>query len=56
MPPFGHRLALRTLVDAAIMGLDQVFGGGGDIDAMLRIAPPELLRVTQGEVHALSEP
>lgn len=56
MPPFGHRLALRTLVDEAIMGLDQVFGGGGDIDAMLRIAPSELLRVTQGEVHALTEP
>jgi len=56
MPPFGHCRPLRTLVDAAVMQLGQVFGGGGDIDAMLRIAPQELLRVTRGEVHALAEP
>jgi prolyl-tRNA editing enzyme YbaK/EbsC (Cys-tRNA(Pro) deacylase) len=55
MPPFGHCRPLRTLLDVAVMGLPHVFGGGGDIDAMLRIAPLELLRVTQGEVHALAE-
>jgi len=56
MPPFGHRQPLRTLVDAAVMAQDTVYGGGGDIDAMMRLTPRELIRVTGAEVQALSEP
>ncbi len=55
MPPFGHRRRLRTLVDPAIIEFEIIFGGGGDIDAMLRLTPAELLRVTTGEVMAVSE-
>jgi prolyl-tRNA editing enzyme YbaK/EbsC (Cys-tRNA(Pro) deacylase) len=55
MPPFGHRHKLRTLIDPAITGFDFIFGGGGDIDAMLRLTPVELLRVTGGEVVRVSE-
>ena len=55
MPPFGHRARLRTLVDTAVAGLDTLFGGGGDIDAMMRLSADELLRVTGGELVDLSE-
>lgn len=55
MPPFGHRQTLRTLIDPAITELAVIYGGGGDIDAMLRLTPAELLRVTEGEVIAVSE-
>jgi len=55
MPPFGHRRKLRTLVDPAVTEFDIIFGGGGDIDAMLRLTPMELLRVTEGEVVEISE-
>jgi Cys-tRNA(Pro) deacylase len=55
MPPFGHRQKLRTFVDPAITELDVIFGGGGDINAMLRLTPMELLRVTEAEVVAVSE-
>jgi Cys-tRNA(Pro) deacylase len=55
MPPFGHRRSLRTLVDPAITQIETIFGGGGDINAMLRLTPAELLRVTEGEVLAVSE-
>jgi Cys-tRNA(Pro) deacylase len=55
MPPFGHRQKLRTFVDPAITGLDPIFGGGGDIDAMLRLTPAELLRVTGAEVLEVGE-
>lgn len=55
MPPFGHRRRLRTLVDPAITGLAVIFGGGGEIDAMMRLTPAELLRVTAGEVVEVSE-
>jgi prolyl-tRNA editing enzyme YbaK/EbsC (Cys-tRNA(Pro) deacylase) len=55
MPPFGHRQKLRTLIDPAVLDLDLIFGGGGDIDAMMRLTPAELVRVTGAEVMALSE-
>ena len=55
MPPFGHRQQLQTFIDPAISELDTIFGGGGDIDAMMRLTPNELLRVTAGEVLAVSE-
>ena len=55
MPPFGHRRKLRTLVDPAIFEFAIIFGGGGDIDAMLRLSSTELLRVTEGEVMRVSE-
>jgi prolyl-tRNA editing enzyme YbaK/EbsC (Cys-tRNA(Pro) deacylase) len=55
MPPFGHRRKLRTLVDPAVASMDTVYGGGGDIDAMMRITSAELVRVTAAEVMDLSE-
>lgn len=55
MPPFGHRQKLPTFIDPALTGLVEIFGGGGDINAMLRLTPAELLRVTEGELLALSE-
>lgn len=55
MPPFGHRQRLRTLVDPAVMALKTIYGGGGNIDAMMRLTPRELLKVTGAEVQALSE-
>lgn len=55
MPPFGHLQKLRTLVDSAISRQEVVFGGGGDIDAMMRLTPAELLAVTAAEDLDISE-
>jgi prolyl-tRNA editing enzyme YbaK/EbsC (Cys-tRNA(Pro) deacylase) len=55
MPPFGHRQKLRTFVDPAVTRLTPIFGGGGDIDAMLRLTPAELLRVTGADVLEVGE-
>ena len=55
MPPFGHLTRLRTLVDSAVFDQAEIFGGGGDINAMMRLTPAELLRVTDAEVVSLSE-
>ncbi len=49
MPPFGHKAALRTLIDSRVFDQTSVYGGGGEIDAMLKIAPSEIERVTRGE-------
>lgn len=56
MPPFGHRRKLATIIDAAVLEFETIYGGGGDLNAMLRLTPAELLRVTEGEVLAVSEP
>ncbi len=55
MPPFGHRAKLRTIIDDAVTGLETVYGGGGDINAMMRVTTSELLRVTAGETMSISE-
>lgn len=54
MPPFGHKQKLRTLADPAIAKLDEIFGGGGDLDAMMKLPPSELLEVTGAEVVQVS--
>jgi prolyl-tRNA editing enzyme YbaK/EbsC (Cys-tRNA(Pro) deacylase) len=55
MPPFGHRQTLPTYIDPAVMEFEVIFGGGGAIDAMLRLTPAELVRVTAAEIWDVSE-
>lgn len=55
MPPFGHRAPLRTLVDQSVELLEVVYGGGGSVDAMMRLSTGELIRVTDAAVFDLSE-
>jgi Cys-tRNA(Pro) deacylase len=55
MPPFGHHQKLRTLVDLAVTDQNVIFGGGGDINAMMRMTPAELLRVTDATMLQVSE-
>jgi Cys-tRNA(Pro) deacylase len=50
MPPFGHRTRLRTIVDPGVVDHQEIFGGGGEIDALLRLASEELLRVTGARI------
>jgi prolyl-tRNA editing enzyme YbaK/EbsC (Cys-tRNA(Pro) deacylase) len=55
MPPFGHLQKLRTLVDPAVSRQEMVYGGGGDINAMMRLTPAVLLAETAAEELDLSE-
>ena len=55
MPPFGHKQKMRTLVDPAVSQQEVIYGGGGDINAMLRLKPAELLAATGAELTVLSE-
>jgi Cys-tRNA(Pro) deacylase len=54
MPPFGHQSPLPTLVDPGVVDQREIFGGGGEINAMLRLTPEELLRVTGAEIVSVS--
>ena len=55
MPPFGHTKQLRTLMDPAVTRQKTVYGGGGDINAMMKITIDVLLEATRAEVTELSE-
>jgi Cys-tRNA(Pro) deacylase len=49
MPPFGHKIKLRTLMDSRLFAQPEIFAGGGEIDTLLRITPDDIQRVSAGE-------
>lgn len=55
MPPFGHRHTLPTLLDPSVLNYPELFGGGGETDAMLRVDLEELRRVTAASVVDIRE-
>lgn len=50
MPPFGHRQPLPTLMDVHVLELPEVFAGGGAENALLRLSPQEIVRVTKARL------
>ncbi len=56
MPPFGHHLPLRTLIDKRVLGKDHIYAGGGSDQTLLRIAPQAILTVTQADILDLLNP
>lgn len=54
MPPFGHRQPLPTLLDPRVLALPVVFAGGGAENALVRLDPYDILRVTQAVVMDLT--
>ena len=56
MPPFGHREPLRTLLDPAVVSQTEVYAGGGEENALLRISPQAIQRAAQAELWDLNAP
>ena len=50
VPPFGHPQPLETLLDEGVLQQEEVLGGGGETNALMRVAVSELQRVTDGRV------
>ncbi len=50
VPPLGYATALPVVLDASLLGVDDVYGGGGDEWHMLRVTPSEIVRVTGAQV------
>ena len=55
MPPFGHLTQLSTYIDPQVMDLLRIYGGGGDVHAMIKLTPDTLLAATQGELLSIVE-
>ncbi len=50
VPPFGYPQPLETLIDPRVLAQAQVYAGGGEHNALLRIAPAEIARISGAEV------
>ncbi|MEM7031590.1 MAG: YbaK/EbsC family protein [Chloroflexota bacterium] len=55
MPPFGHKTTLDTYIDPQIMTWPTIFGGGGEIHAMIKLTPAELQKFSQGHLLPVLE-
>lgn len=55
MPPFGHRHPFNTLIDRRVLDLPEAYAGGGAENALLRLNPQDILRVTGARVMDLHE-
>jgi len=55
MPPFGHRMPLRTLIDRRVFEVPEAYAGGGAENALVRLNPQDILRVTEARVLDLLE-
>jgi len=55
MPPFGHRSPLTTLIDRRVLDASEAYAGGGAENALLRLDPQEILKVTEAKVLDLLE-
>jgi len=51
--PVGHATAVRVVVDAAVLALAETWAGGGDETLLLRIAPADIIRLTDATVADL---
>lgn len=56
MPPFGHRYPLPTLMDKRVLEQPSVYAGGGAENALVHLAPQDILRATGAEVIDLIHP
>lgn len=56
VPPFGYVQPIRTVVETAVTELTRahIFGGGGNINALLKLTVTELCRVVGVETAGLS--
>lgn len=55
VPPFGHPQGLYTLLDQGVLQEEVVFGGGGEINALMRVTVPELQRATGGRIVDIAD-
>lgn len=53
VPPVGLKTRMPAYMDPAIQQFDDVYAGGGGINALLKLTPAELLRATNAEIASM---
>lgn len=55
VPPFGHATAVTVLIDRDLLAHDELWAAAGLPDAVFRITPQDLVRVSAGTVVDIAE-
>ncbi|WP_420644842.1 aminoacyl-tRNA deacylase [Candidatus Leptofilum sp.] len=55
VPPFGYRQPIETVVETAVLQQDQIYGGGGEIHALMQLTVAELQKVVGERTAVLQE-
>jgi prolyl-tRNA editing enzyme YbaK/EbsC (Cys-tRNA(Pro) deacylase) len=50
VPPVGHRVPLRTIIDQALLEYEEIWAAAGTPHAVFRLTPDSLIRITSGDV------
>lgn len=50
VPPVGHAQKLETLIDEDLMKFDEIWGAAGTPNAVFKLAPQDLVKMTDGRV------
>jgi prolyl-tRNA editing enzyme YbaK/EbsC (Cys-tRNA(Pro) deacylase) len=56
VPPVGHRNAQVIFIDDTLLGFETIWAAGGTPNAVFRLSPSDLLRLTGGTVAAIAKP
>jgi prolyl-tRNA editing enzyme YbaK/EbsC (Cys-tRNA(Pro) deacylase) len=56
VPPLAHREPVRAFVDEELLAHDALWAAAGSPNALFRLAPAELLRITGGTVARIGTP
>ena len=55
VPPFGHKTKLRTVVATAVYDQKTIYGGGGEVQALMKLTTDELKRVVGMETAVIKD-
>lgn len=55
VPPFGHAIGVRMVVDRQLLGLERLWAAAGLPDAVFPISPDDLMRVSGASVVDIAE-
>lgn len=55
VPPFGHTQSIPTIIEAKVLEQEELYAGGGEINALIRLKTAELQRILQSPILALAQ-
>ena len=50
VPPFGHQSPSTAFIDPGVLEPEEIYAGGGAHNAMVRLSPKDILRITKAEI------
>ncbi|MBS7624873.1 MAG: YbaK/EbsC family protein [Candidatus Bathyarchaeia archaeon] len=55
VPPVGHKMRIKTVIDRRVLGFDKVIGGGGEINVLMEISPADIKRINNALIEDISK-